>query len=178
MDRIIALLKRDPIRVDALNYVFQMQLPECYIAAGFVRNLVWDALHDFESNTPLNDVDVIYFDPDEANPDTYLEYEAYLKSCMPTLNWKVRNQAQMHLRNGDTPYLSSEHAMSHWPEKETAVGVRKTGVNQYEVISAFGFNSLFGCCITHNPKRSQDIFENRLQSKAWLSRWPALKVVR
>ncbi len=91
MDKIVELIKRDPMRIEALNHVSQLNLPQCYIAAGFVRNLVWDSLHEFESTTPLNDVDVIYFDPNESNPDAYLGYEAYLKGCMPGLNWQVRN---------------------------------------------------------------------------------------
>ncbi len=111
MDKIVELIKQDPIRVEALKVVSQLALPQCYIAAGFVRNLVWDSLHNFDVHTPLNDVDVIYFDPDESNPDSYLLYEAQLKSCMPQLNWQVRNQAQMHIRNGDSPYTSSLDAM-------------------------------------------------------------------
>ncbi|ELV8750734.1 nucleotidyltransferase family protein [Vibrio vulnificus] len=176
MDRIVKLIKRDPIRTEALNHVSQLNLPQCYIAAGFVRNLVWDSLHGFKSTTPLNDVDVIYFDPNESNSDTYLYYEVHLKGFMPELNWQVRNQAQMHQRNGDEPYQSSVDAMSYWPEKETAVGVRQTGVNQYEVVSAFGFESLFGYCVTHNPKRSRATFENRVNSKGWLVKWPSLRI--
>ncbi|WP_305840359.1 nucleotidyltransferase family protein [Photobacterium leiognathi] len=176
MDRIVELLKLDPMRIKALNHVSQLNLPQCYIAAGFVRNLVWDSLHEFISPTPLNDVDVIYFDPNELNSKAYLDYEAHLKGCIPELKWQVRNQAQMHKRNGHEPYQSSVDAMSYWPEKETAVGVRQTDVNQYEVVSAFGVESLFGYYVTHNPKRSRTIFENRVNSKGWLIRWPSLRI--
>ncbi len=82
----------------------------------------------------------------------------------------------MHELNGDEPYQSSVDAMSYWPEKETAVGVRQISVNQYEVVSAFGFESLFGYCVTHNPKRSRATFENRVNLKGWLVRWPSLRV--
>ncbi|SJN58780.1 hypothetical protein VR7878_03036 [Vibrio ruber DSM 16370] len=176
MNKIVALIKRDPIRVAALEYVFELGLPQCYIAAGFVRNLVWDSLHHFKSATPLNDVDVIYFDPDESDPYAYLKYEAQLKGCMPQLNWQVRNQATMHERNGDQPYQSSVDAMRYWPEKETAVAVRQTGLNQYELVAVFGIGSLVRGCITHNPKRSRTIFETRVHSKGWLVRWPCLKI--
>ncbi|HHG3164376.1 TPA: nucleotidyltransferase family protein [Vibrio parahaemolyticus] len=171
MDKIVELIKRDPIRTEALNHVSQLNLPQCYIAAGFVRNLVWGSLHEFVSTTPLNDVE-----PNEPNSDVYLSYEAHLKGCMPELNWQVRNQAQMHERNGDEPYQSSVDAMSYWPEKETAVGIRQTGVNQYEVVSAFGVESLFGLYVTHNPKRSRETFESRVNSKGWLVRWPSLRI--
>ncbi|MBF4328231.1 nitrate reductase, partial [Vibrio anguillarum] len=74
MDKIVELIKEDPIRVEALYHVSQLGLPQCYIAAGFVRNLVWDSLHDFNEPTPLNDVDVIYFERTESNSNAYLEY--------------------------------------------------------------------------------------------------------
>ncbi|ENJ2790119.1 nucleotidyltransferase family protein [Vibrio diabolicus] len=176
MDKIVELIKQDPIRVEALKVVSQLALPQCYIAAGFVRNLVWDSLHNFDVHTPLNDVDVIYFDPDESNPDSYLLYEAQLKSCMPQLNWQVRNQAQMHIRNGDSPYTSSLDAMSYYPEKETAIAIRQTAQDKYECIAAFGFKSLFNFYVTHNPKRSRESFENRVNSKGWLQRWSSLKI--
>ncbi|HCG9646579.1 TPA: nucleotidyltransferase family protein, partial [Vibrio parahaemolyticus] len=48
MDKIVELIKQDPLRVEALKVVSQLALPQCYIAAGFVRNLVWDSLHTFE----------------------------------------------------------------------------------------------------------------------------------
>ncbi len=48
MDKIVELVKQDPIRIEALNCVSELGLPQCYIAAGFVRNLVWDSLHGFK----------------------------------------------------------------------------------------------------------------------------------
>ncbi|WP_205472554.1 nucleotidyltransferase family protein [Agarivorans sp. Alg241-V36] len=61
MDEIVQLIKQDSIRVKALNCVAILGLTECYIAAGFVRNCVWDSLHNFEAFTTLNDADVVYF---------------------------------------------------------------------------------------------------------------------
>ncbi|EGQ7688459.1 nucleotidyltransferase family protein [Vibrio parahaemolyticus] len=176
MDKIVELIKQDPIRVEALNCVSELGLPQCYIAAGFVRNLVWDTLHDFKVFTPLNDVDVIYFDSAESNPNAYLAYESQLRDRMPQLRWQVRNQAKMHKRNGDNPYKSSIDAMSYWPEKETAVAIRQIGLNQYECVAAFGFESLFSCWVTYNPKRLRETFENRVNSKGWLVRWPLLRI--
>lgn len=177
MDQLVNLLKKDQVRLDALHYVYQLNLPDCYVAAGFVRNLVWDSLHGLDIFTPLNDVDVIYFEPSELNASVYLEYETRLKTVMPSLNWQVRNQANMHRRNGDRRYKSSLDAMSYWPEKETAVGIRQIGNDSYECIAAFGFESLFSNCITHNPKRSKEVFETRVYGKNWLKRWPDLKVI-
>ncbi|WP_196351640.1 nucleotidyltransferase family protein, partial [Vibrio campbellii] len=53
-DKLAQLLAKDPIRVQALQCVRSLDLPDCYIAAGFVRNLVWDHLHQKHNPTPLN----------------------------------------------------------------------------------------------------------------------------
>ncbi|MGR4989090.1 nucleotidyltransferase family protein [Vibrio rotiferianus] len=176
MEALSQLLLNDSTRMRALECVRSLALPDCYIAAGFVRNLVWDHLHQKQNPTPLNDLDVVYFDPNELDEKTYLKYEAQLKALMPELNWQVRNQANMHLRNGDKPYQNTLDAMSYWPEKETAVAARLNENNQIECISAFGFTSLFDGHITYNPKRTMTLFESRVESKDWLITWPQLQV--
>lgn len=176
MHQIFDLIKQDPIRLAVLEQVRKLDLPQCYVAAGFVRNLVWDHLHNKSVATPLNDIDVVYFDDSESNPDAYLDYQHQLASIMPQLEWQVRNQALMHQRNGDEPYTSTVHAMSFWPEKETAVGIRKRAEHEFECIAAFGFDTLFAGQITPNPKRDRSIFLHRVDEKRWLMHWPQLKV--
>ncbi|MDC5811456.1 nucleotidyltransferase family protein [Vibrio europaeus] len=174
--QLIDLIQADSLRTQALKCVSELCLPDCYIAAGFVRNLVWDSLHRQSEATPLNDVDVIYFDSSESNSDRYLEYEQQLSLEMPNLNWQVRNQALMHTRNGDKPYRSSVDAMGYWPEKETAVAIRLNDKLEYECVSAFGFDSLFDLKISHNPARLKKLFVSRVEGKNWLAKWPLLKV--
>ena len=174
--KIIELIQQDSLRVEALECITCLDLPQCYLAAGFVRNLVWDNLHQKLTPSALNDIDVIYFAPDEVDDDIYLTYEAELTLRMPHVNWQVRNQAKMHIRNGDRPYQNIVDAMSFWPEKETAVAIRKAEHNNYECIAAFGFESLFALQLTYNAKRSRDIFEGRVKLKGWLTQWPRLKV--
>ena len=97
-NRIITLIKQDPLRMKVLDCVSQLGLPQCHIAAGFVGNLVWDYLHGFDSPTPLNDIDVIYFDPSDTSYESAIRYEVQLQGWLPELNWQVRNQASMHTR--------------------------------------------------------------------------------
>ena len=177
VNRIVELVKQDTLRLKALDCVALLDLSEGYIAAGFVRNLVWDALHHKSEPTPLNDIDVIYFDSTNVGNHVDLEYETTLKGMMPNVNWQVRNQAMMHHRNHDNPYVSVVDAMRYWPEKETAVAIRKKADGELECISAFGLDSLFALEVTHNPKRNKEVFEYRVHSKAWLKTWPNLKVL-
>ncbi|NVD07699.1 nucleotidyltransferase family protein [Vibrio sp. JPW-9-11-11] len=176
--QLISLITQDMHRVAALDAVARLDLPQCYIAAGFVRNLVWDYLHNNVLPTPLSDVDVIYFDRSEDDAMQQSHYEKRLSAVMPELNWQVRNQAIMHVRNGDPVYESTLDAMRYWPEQETAVAVRKVDDNTYQVISAFGLASLFAGMITPNPRRCLETFNDRLVSKGWLEQWPKLHVAR
>lgn len=94
--QIAVLISQDPLRMKVLECVSQLELPQCYVAAGFVRNLVWDHLHGFDVPTPLNDIDVIYFERSDSDYELNLQYEAQLLEWLPELNWQVRNQANMH----------------------------------------------------------------------------------
>lgn len=175
-DRILDILKQDTKRIKILDIVSKLKLPQCFVAAGFLRNMVWDYIHGYK-NTELNDIDIVYFDKNEETSKNSLKIENKLKNEFPEFNWEVRNQAIMHKRNGNPQYSSTIDAMSYWPEKETAVGIRKLGQNDYEIISVFEINSLFSNTITHNPKRDIEVFKQRVKEKSWLSIWPLLKVI-
>ena len=54
-------LVNDSQRMQALHIAGSCNLPDWCLAAGFVRNLVWDQLHGYPQPTPLNDFDFIYF---------------------------------------------------------------------------------------------------------------------
>ncbi len=41
------LLLTDPLRMQALLAVRDLQLPDAWIGAGFVRDAVWDHLHGY-----------------------------------------------------------------------------------------------------------------------------------
>ncbi|EED28354.1 conserved hypothetical protein [Vibrio sp. 16] len=172
------LIEQDSQRMAILRLVATFNLPQSCVAAGFVRNLVWDTLHHHTNSTPLNDIDVIYFDSENLEAARDLAIEAQLSEQMPELNWQVRNQARMHERNGDKPYLDVVDAMSYWPEKETAVAAKINADGMVECISAFGYESLFALHISHNPKRDISSFDQRVTSKNWLTLWPKLTVVR
>jgi len=170
-------MEADPLRMRALHIAADLDLPDWCIAAGFVRNLVWDKLHGFARPTPLADIDLIYFDPFQVGPVRDRELEAHLATVDPSLPWSVHNQARMHERNGDPQYTGTLDAMCHWVEMETAVGVRLNARHEVEVLSAFGLESLFAKKLTPNPRRRRMAeFCARLNRKNWLWTWPELQV--
>ena len=172
---LIDLIIGDSLRMQALSVASTLQLPDWCIAAGFVRNLAWDYSHG-KTATPLNDLDLIYFDPTDISSDRDRRYEQQLR-LKADLPWSVKNQARMHLRNADPPYQSSIDAMSYWPECETAVGARIVEGN-IELLAPFGIERLFQYTITLNPKRPKpQQFFARIERKHWLQIWPQLGVL-
>lgn len=169
------LIRADTFRMGVLKNVRKLSLPDYWVAGGFIRNMVWDYLHGY-SDSPLNDVDVVFYDPEDTERLIETRAEQRLKIIDPSVTWEVANQAFMHHLHGDGKYLSSQHAMLFWPEKETAVGVKLDAHDNLEIAAPFGLGALLAGSITHNPNSNIDTFKHRVHSKGWLTKWPRLKV--
>ena len=169
-----ALLAADG-RLAMLRAVAALGLPDCWIAAGVVRNAVWDALHGYVRSTPLADVDVIWFDSTQTGPDLDRALEDRLAAMVPGVVWSVKNQARMHARNGHAPYADCREAMRFWPETATGVAARMTDTGSIEVQSAYGLHDLLGLLL--RPAGNEALFRDRVAAKRWLEIWPKLLVV-
>lgn len=174
------LIASDPRRLRILQLVRDLDLPDCWVAAGFVRSAVWDHLHQ-RSDAPLpGDIDVIWFDRGQTAPARDDELETMLRHRDAQLQWSVKNQARMHQRNGDAPYLSATDAMRYWPETATAVAVRLDEQDRLEVAAPLGLEDLFELVVRPAGRfrgEKQPIYQERLRSKNWLATWPKLKVL-
>jgi hypothetical protein len=173
-----AILRRDAVRWRLLEAVSYLDFPDCWIAAGFIRNAVWDALHGRAPRPPLGDVDVIWFDPNRCEGTLDRDIEEKLRAVVPAIDWSVKNQARMHTRNEDTPYQSSTDAMRYWPDTATAVAARLSRKGQLEIASPFGLDDLFNLVLRPTERfvgEKLPIYDERIRSKAWMESWPLLR---
>lgn len=188
----------DPARARIIDAVSELQLPECWIAGGFVRNAVWDARFGNERATPINDVDVIYFKPldtygidrdalleliaaDKPNPVWEEEEEARekLARAVPGYEFEVKNQARMHISSRrivkHEPYASIEDAVAGWTETATASGIRRLATGEYEVFAPFGLHDLEEGIV----RPTQEIYithaKKRALEKGWFTLWPKVR---
>lgn len=170
-------IRGDSHRMAMLRAVARLGLPDCWIGAGFVRNLVWDRLHGIARPTPLNDIDVLYFDPSDRSRATERALEARLRRAMPGEPWSVRNQARMHRRNKDAPYRSTCHALTFWAETPTAVAVGLHG-GRLRLIAPFGTCDLLALTVRPTPRfrHKMAIYRSRIAAKNWPALWPRLTV--
>ncbi|WP_028030667.1 nucleotidyltransferase family protein [Gemmobacter nectariphilus] len=172
---IVALLRADPLRWQALGHVAALALPQGCIGAGFIRNLVWDHLHGRVSDCRDEDVDVLWHGPQDMDPATDQRLEARLTALNPDLRWSVRNQARMHLRNGDAPYDGVEAAMRHWPETATAIAACRDG-GTCRLIAPFGLADLGQMILRPTLPARRAAFETRIGTRGWLGRWPRVRL--
>jgi uncharacterized protein len=172
------LIRSDAWMMECLRAVERLKLPDWYIAAGFLRNAIWDFLHEKTTRTPLNDVDVIYYDPADLGRSTEEALEAALQVRLPRVNWQVRNQARMHILNDHVPYRDTEHAMAHWPEIPTCVGVRIEADGSLKVVAPYRIEENWSLRVAPNPivRYPAALYNDRIRKKQWLAHWPRLKV--
>ncbi len=180
---ILALVAADAWMMAALGAVAGLGLPDAWIGAGFLRGAVWDRLHGYASRTPLDDIDVVYFDPGATDPAAERALERRLGARLPGLPWEVRNQARMHLGNDDPPYGSSADALAHWLETPTAVALRLNQAGAPELLAPLGTADLLGLVVRPTPharrhKHRLAAYRARLEAKNWPAKWPKLKMER
>ena len=173
------IVRSDPERMRILGIVRELGLPDCWVAAGFVRNAIWNALHGRPVVQDYDDVDVIWFDgqADLGAPETI---EAMLRRVDPSVRWSVKNQAQMHSRNADPPYASSADAMCHWVETTAAIAVRLDSSGAVVFSAPLGTEDLFAMVIRPGPRfmsEKHGIFLERVREKCWFERWPLLRLI-
>lgn len=172
------ILISDTYRMDCLYALRALNLPQGYIGAGFLRNAIWDAHHGYEVYTPLNDVDVIYFDAHDLSVESERVIKETLQKQNPTVPWQVKNQARMHIQHNHVPYTSCEDAISMWIERETCVAVRMSNEGAFEFLAPFGLSQNMAGTISVNPKIPRpEVFSRRVATKKWLKLWPQLRLV-
>jgi len=170
------VLTADAFRMACLRAVADLQLPDCYLAAGFVRNAIWDAAHQ-QAMTPLNDIDVVYFDAADLSTQREQQVAQQLARQFPGHQFEVRNQARMHLKHGHCAYQSSADAIRRWVELPTCVGVQLNPRQQLVFCAPFGLALNWSLLVEMNLDFAQPaVFTQRVQSKNWQQLWPKLQI--
>ena len=157
------------------------RLPDWFVGAGAVRDLVWDVRfgHGFDPAN-VEDIDLVYFDPTDLTKNREHEIEARLGS-----RWDVTNQAAVHTWfhtkfGGEPvpPLTSTVEGMATWPEHATCVGVRLEDDDSLTIAAPHGLGALLDGVWSTNPMRvSPDVAVGRLAKKDPGKRWPRLRVV-
>jgi len=174
---IAGIIAQDPVGMEQLRAVRSLALPDWCIAAGFVRNRVWDHLHGVVPPRAPADIDVLYYDAADLSREREYEFEDRLDDLLPGLPWQVRNQARMHLRKGLPQHKSTADSMTYWLETVTAVGVRLETDDTLSVVAPLGTEDLIGlrCRPTAFGRTLLGEYEGRIAQKRWRELWPKVR---
>jgi hypothetical protein len=158
--------------------------PDWLVGGGVIRSMVWDRLHGHAQPTPLADVDVAFFDPDDLRPERDRDVQAQLLARRPDVPWEATNQAAVHLwyerafGYAVPPLHSSEEAIGTWPETATCVAVRLLDDDALWIVAPLGLDDLFQMVLRRNPRRaSLEQFRKRAREKRTLEKWPQVRWV-
>ncbi|WP_256702489.1 nucleotidyltransferase family protein [Paenibacillus sp. P32E] len=179
---LLQAVKEDRWMIDILAAARELQLPDSWVCAGFVRSKVWDMQHGFAERTPLADVDVIYYDPEDLREEVEKIWEEKLRSEYPSIPWSVKNQARMHEVNGIAPYSSSTDGMSKFPETATALGLAIDEHGELRLAAPHGVSDVIRMIVRPSPHFSANpklhpIYVSRMAKKNWQRIWNQLQVL-
>ncbi|MEP7060528.1 MAG: nucleotidyltransferase family protein [Actinomycetota bacterium] len=181
-ERLRSMVRREDWLMAVLETVREIGLPDWIVAAGAIRNAVWDHLHRFDSPTQVGDIDVLYLDESGSLADDALAQE--LARLQPKYRWEPVNQAVIHvwLKRAFgiemTPLRSTEEGLATFSETATAVGVRLEADDELTIFAPVGLDDLFALILRENAAcPDKALFAKRLATKGFLERWPDLRTV-
>jgi len=181
--RLTGLLRGEPWLARALSAVAASGLPDAWIGAGAVRDVVWGQLYGEFSPACVRDVDVAYFDPADLSAQRDAKAQETL-AMFADLPWEATNQAAVHTWYHHyfggapvEPFSCVHDAIATWPETATCVGVRlRSGV--LEICAPRGLADLLGGVWRVNPVRVTPAASRaRLARQRVAARWPGVTVV-
>ena len=170
-------LNTDLMRI--LTIICNFGLKDSWLAAGSVRNFIWNLLSDKSPFDHETDVDVIFFDPDISYEET-VSLEKKLREDFPQYQWELKNQVYMHQHSPHTaPYTSSRDAMSKYPERCTAIGLRLNEDSTLELFAPYGLEDILKFQVRPTPHflENEDrmrLYQERLSKKNWQEKWKNL----
>jgi hypothetical protein len=172
--------------VGVLAAVRESGLPDAWVGAGILRDLVWGELsgRGFRP-AEVRDIDVVFFDPTDLSRERDAWATERLGAIRPGLPWEASNQAAVHtwyageFGGGPVPPLASiAEAVATWPETATAVAVRLDAADGIDICAPLGLADLLDGVWRRNPARvSLARSYERLARHRPGERWPGIRVV-
>jgi hypothetical protein len=173
--------------MSVLATVRESELPDAWVGAGTLRDLVWGELFGSGFDPALvHDVDVAFFDPGDvtrAGDERATRRLCELRADVP---WEATNQAAVHLWFSDVfdggspvePLTSIEDAVGTWPESVTSVAVRLACSGDLQLCAPLGLRDMLAGVWRRNARRvSVTQSRARLDRHRPAARWPGVQVV-
>ncbi|MFC5004641.1 nucleotidyltransferase family protein [Dactylosporangium cerinum] len=184
---LIDLVRSSGWLLRVLAAVRDEQLPDAWVGAGALRDLVWGTRYGSGfAPERVRDVDVAFFDPHDLSRDNDARVTERLRRRLPDVPWEASNQAAVHLwypaefGGGPVePLTSVDEALATWPETATTVAVRLSPADTVEINAPLGLDDLLAGIWRRNPQRiTVERSLSRLERHQPHTRWPGVTVIR
>ena len=176
----LALIQKDQQMMTILNVIADLGLKDSWLAAGAVRNYIWNSLSGRQGFDRDTDLDVVFYDTTVSYQET-LAIEKHLKEMYPDYPWELKNQVFMNVHNPDTPgYESARDAISKYPETATAVALRLID-DELELFAPYGLDVISRFEIHPTPHfkasdKRMTVYNERMARKNWSKKWSQIRV--
>jgi hypothetical protein len=180
---LVLRLRAEPWLLRVLDIVAASGLPDAWVGAGVIRDLVWGQSHRGFDPAGIRDIDVAFFDPGDLSKERDLAAQDALGKFV-SLPWEATNQAAVHTWYqqyfGGPPveaFGSVHDAVATWPETATCVAIRRNP-DGIEVCAPHGLGDLLSGIWRVNPVRvTAAPSRARLVRQQVPRRWPGVTVL-
>ena len=184
IEKAIEILKMNTDLMDILDYMYELSLPNFYIAAGSIFQTIWNYYDNKPLNYGIKDIDIVYYDKDNTSKDSEHDLENKIIDHFKELDYEfdVHNEARMHLwkkenenQNIDS-YKNSEDAIDQWIATVHAIGITKENGN-IKIYAPYGLSDIFSRTIRpiKHKNNSKELYDKKIAS--WSNRFDNLNIV-
>lgn len=89
---ILECIASDPDIMEILTIIRDLELKDSWLAAGAVRNFIWNSLSGKPGFDRETDVDVVFYDPTVSYKET-VELEKELRKNYPNYRWELKKSS-------------------------------------------------------------------------------------
>lgn len=183
-EEFVSILKKNKDLMTILDYIYELNLPNFYIAAGSVFQTIWNYYDNKPLNFGIKDIDIIYYDSNNLSKEVEKELEGKIIEHFKELNYKfdVHNEARMHLWKKEkenkniNQYKNSEDAIDHWIATVHSIGITKENDN-IKVYAPYGLSDIFSRTIRpiKHKDNSKELYDKKVAS--WQKRFEKLNII-
>ena len=181
--KLAEVIAGSPLLAPMLAHWGEIEAPDVWLAAGAIAQTCWNQRFGFDPLYGINDVDIVYFDPDHLDEASEARAAELIERLFPAVRVRcdVKNEARVHLWYRErfgydiAPYRSIGDAVATFPTTATAIAVRPVA-GSLDVIAPFGLDDLLDGVVRPNKQQiTRQIYERKLER--WRRFWPELRVV-